>query len=643
MYVPIGNSVTSTWRCRPVLSLPPAKRLCLALGNKLRNLLSSKQLRVRRVLLEHGAKIHISPRAGCWLTIALLFPLFLSAQKTKNVLVLHEGNVNHPATLITSAVFREAFGSGSGNQFFEEYIDEDRLDASDEALEASLREKYGNTKMDLVIGDGRPALTFFLQRGEKLWPGIPKVFYFIDSRELPAQLPSNMTGVASTLDYGATLDLALRLEPNTRHVFYVGGVNPWEELWRGFAEQDFKRFGGKLEITYLNTLPIPELLDRLNRLPDNSIVIYSEMLRDASGHVFVPARVCPLIASASNAPVYGSLDSYLGCGIVGGVMLEIKDLAEQTARLGLRALERGTTSGLPVERSQNRAVVDWRQLQRWQISEKGLPADVIVRFRNPTLWQEHKWLLLSALAAIISEFILIIIFVAERRSRKKADLAIENMSGRLINAHEEERRRIAGELHDDIGQRLSLISLDLDVMQHRLLEKEATARLSLEEPLEELGKLITDVHNLSHQLHSNKLQTLGLEVALNETCRQFARQHDVDIQLTAGRVPFPLPEDVGLCFYRVAQEALSNSVKHSSATRVDVRLVASEGFLRMIVKDNGTGFDSSAVANGLGLATMQERLKLVEGKLLVRSTPGRGTKVVAEAKLREQLWKATAA
>jgi signal transduction histidine kinase len=161
--------------------------------------------------------------------------------------------------------------------------------------------------------------------------------------------------------------------------------------------------------------------------------------------------------------------------------------------------------------------------------------------------------------------------------------------------------------------------------------------------LEQLGEVITDVHNLSHQLHSSKLQTLGLDVALNEVCRQLAKQYDVDIQLTAGKTPFPLPEDVGLCFYRVAQEALSNSLKHSGATRVDVRLVASDGLLRMIVKDNGSGFDPSAAANGLGLATMQERLKLVEGKLSVTSKQGRGTKVVAQAKIRQQAWKATAA
>jgi len=133
-----------------------------------------------------------------------------------------------------------------------------------------------------------------------------------------------------------------------------------------------------------------------------------------------------------------------------------------------------------------------------------------------------------------------------------------------------------------------------------------------------------------------------LDVAVKEVCRQFGSQYDVEIRFSAEKTPFPLPEDVGLCFYRVAQEALSNSVKHSGATHIDVRLVASDGLLRMIVEDDGTGFDSSAAANGLGLATMRERLRLVDGTLLVNSIRGRGTEITAEARLNPSSTKASA-
>lgn len=572
-------------------------------------------------------------RVGFSETFALLFSVCLSAQSTRNVLVLHEGNANHPANVIASGVFHERIGSDPRNQFFEEYIDEDRLGASDEQFEDALREKYGGKKMDLVIGDGRPGFTFLLRRGEELWPGTPKLFYFVDFRELPAKLPPNMTGVASNFDFGAILDLALQLRPNTRRVFYVGGVNPWEQTWRGFAEQDFKRFAGRVDITYLNKLPLAELLDRLGRLPANSAVIYSELLQDASGHVYVPARVCPLIASASNAPVFGPFDTYVGCGIVGGPVLDIRDLAAQTAMLGLRVLERGAASGLPVETSGTQVVVDWRQLQRWGISEARLPPGAVVQFRTPSVWEQYKWVFVTGLAAIAAQLALIIVLLLEMRRRKKSDLVVKNLSGRLINAGEEERKRIARELHDDIVQRLSLLSVECSLMETNLPTDEATRRGSLHEQLQSLNEIITDVHNLSYRLHSSHLDTLGLGVALEDLCQQLSEKHGVAVELTADEVEGSLDEDLALCFFRVAQEALNNSLKYSGSSRVEVRLTAIDGTLRMTVKDYGTGFDPSATASGLGLATMQERLRLVDGKLVINSRVGEGTEVTAQARL----------
>lgn len=582
-------------------------------------------------------------KIGLSLSAALMGPSCWGAQTPKNVLILFEGNANHPANAISYGVFQEAFGSDQANQIFEEYIDEDRLGPSDEILGEMFKRKYAGRKMDLIIGDGLPVLRFLLQRGERLWPGTPKVFYFVDRRELPPTLPPDMTGVAMSLDFGAILDLALRLEPTTHRAFYVGGVNAWEETWRGFSEQDFKRFRGRVEINYLNDLPLPDLLDHLNRLPNDSVVIYSELLRDASGRVYAPARACPLIASASNAPVYGPFDIYVGCGIVGGVMINDKDIAEQTVRLSVRVLERGTASGFPIESAQTRVVVDWQQLQRWKISEATLPPGTVVRFRPPTLWEQYKWFLVAGLAAMTAQLVLIVILAVEMRRRRKSDLAIKALTGRLINAGEEERKRIARELHDDIGQRLSLVSMGLNLLNRDGTTDNGRIHRSLKESLQLLDDLVTDVHNLSHQLHSRKLKVLGLEVALKEICRQVAKQHDLEIPVTADRFPSSLPEDIALCFYRVAQEALNNCVKHSRTSRVDVNLTAHNGTLRMKIKDYGSGFDPAAMANGLGLATMRERLRLVGGNFLVRSKPGEGTELTAQVKLTAALADITAA
>ena len=205
-----------------------------------------------------------------------------------------------------------------------------------------------------------------------------------------------------------------------------------------------------------------------------------------------------------------------------------------------------------------------------------------------------------------------------------------NLTARLINVTEEERKHLARELHDDIGQRLSLLAVNLDILKNDP-ETEASIQGKLEDALRELRDLAEDIHNLSHRLHSSKLQHLGLPAALREVCRQIGGQHNVDIDLQTS-APCPLlSDDVSLCFYRVAQEALNNVVKHSHSKRVEVRLDSARDRVRLLVKDFGVGFDPAMKGEGLGLATMRERLRMVGGTLSITSVAGRGTELTAEA------------
>lgn len=207
-----------------------------------------------------------------------------------------------------------------------------------------------------------------------------------------------------------------------------------------------------------------------------------------------------------------------------------------------------------------------------------------------------------------------------------------NLTARLINVAEEERRHLARELHDDIGQRLSLLTITLDILKNDLGAEESI-REKFEHALRELKDLAQDIHNLSHRLHSSKLQHLGLPAALKEVCRQIGGQHHVEIDLQTTESYTPLSDDVSLCFYRVAQEALNNAVKHSRSDRVEVRLDSSQGRVRLQVRDFGIGFDPALKADGLGLATMHERLGMVGGTLSIESSLGNGTHLRAEAGL----------
>jgi signal transduction histidine kinase len=209
------------------------------------------------------------------------------------------------------------------------------------------------------------------------------------------------------------------------------------------------------------------------------------------------------------------------------------------------------------------------------------------------------------------------------------------LTERLIQAQESERQRLARELHDDIGQRLSLLIIGLDRLRHGLPLDLRAQREELAASLEEAGQLATDIHGLSHQLHSSKLKHLGLKAALRELCAQVARQHGVDVNLEAGTISGGLSEERALCLYRVAQEALNNAVKHSGSPTIEVELAPVRNMLQLRVKDHGSGFDVNHYAAGVGLASMRERVRMVAGKLQISSKPGQGTEIMTEVAMEQ--------
>ena len=217
--------------------------------------------------------------------------------------------------------------------------------------------------------------------------------------------------------------------------------------------------------------------------------------------------------------------------------------------------------------------------------------------------------------------------------QKLAQEALENVSGRLIEAQEKERTRIARDLHDDICQRLAVLSMELE-QANRNGSPPAT-RKRLEEIRQHCADIASDVQSLSHQLHSSKLDYLGISAAIRGFCREYGKQHEFTIDFRDQNVPTHLPNDISLCLFRVAQEALHNAVKYSGTRHFVVDLQATGTDVRLTVSDTGAGFDVEKAKNerGLGLVSMQERVHLMHGKFRIESAPGAGTRVIATVPL----------
>jgi PAS domain S-box-containing protein len=219
--------------------------------------------------------------------------------------------------------------------------------------------------------------------------------------------------------------------------------------------------------------------------------------------------------------------------------------------------------------------------------------------------------------------------------QKRAEESVKRLTGRLISAQEEERKRIARELHDDLNQRVAVLSIELEQLSRSIPNRSSAVEKRFSHIQKEIEKIGTEIHIISHHLHPSKLDHLGLVPAIKSLCKEASGSQGLDVDFHFDDVPARLPKNLKLCMFRIAQEALQNALKHSGATKIDLRLVLSGNSLELLVIDNGSGFVATAekLLNGLGLTSMEERLRSIDGELRIISSPGRGTVIEAVAPL----------
>jgi signal transduction histidine kinase len=219
--------------------------------------------------------------------------------------------------------------------------------------------------------------------------------------------------------------------------------------------------------------------------------------------------------------------------------------------------------------------------------------------------------------------------------QKLAQAALSTLSQKLIHAQEEERTGIARELHDDFNQRLAMLAMHLSRMNDNLPSSAAELKQDLAAASKQVQELASDVHGLSHRLHSSKLDLMGLEVAATGFCKELSDRQAVEIDVHSENIPKGLPKDVSICLFRVLQEALQNAIKHSGSRRFQVCFTGTDNEIELTVHDSGIGFEPKDAIKGygLGLISMKERLKLVAGQLSIESSVQDGTIVHARVPL----------
>jgi len=395
------------------------------------------------------------------------------------------------------------------------------------------------------------------------------------------------------------------------------------------ARGQLSKYRPRLNITYLAGLPTTDLEDQLRHLPPHTMVYYLVVDRDGANENFHPLEYLDRISTVSNAPVYSWVDSAMGHGIVGGNLKRQVMQAREIAELSARVLNGESAEEIPVTAPNLSALeVDWRELQRWNLSESRLPAGTLVSFKNPSVWDRYKGYIIGALAVLVAQTVLILALLVERRQRLRAEMQVRDLGGRLLHEQENERARIARELHDDISQQLALLQVDLKLL--RLEGPAASMAADLSRLVEEVAH---SVHDLSHRLHPARLRLIGLVGALNGLQRESSHS-DMTVLFSHDGVPASVPPDLALALYRVVQEALQNASKYSQAHQVRVSLRGGAGHLSLSIEDDGVGFDvRDGFGKGLGLISMRERLDAFDGTVDIQSAPGKGTRVLVHVPL----------
>ena len=307
----------------------------------------------------------------------------------------------------------------------------------DEAHQREFREwytrKYHDRKPDVIIAVGLEPIRFMALSHKASFPDTPIVFCGSTEEMLgQLKLDSDFTGVWAAAQPEKTLMAALHLQPGTKHVVVVGGVGPHDRYLENIARENFRKYESRFDFSYLTDLDMPALLERLRHLPPDTIVYHTSLMQDASGARFIDAtQSVPLIASASKAPVFIVDDVDLGRGTAGGDVLSWAADGRVVGEMAVRVLNGEKPQDIPIAKSANVYMFDWRALKRWGLDEKQLPPGSIVLNRQATAWELYKWYIVAGVVLVLAETLLILGLIWHREKGRRSESRLRESEERF--------------------------------------------------------------------------------------------------------------------------------------------------------------------------------------------------------------------
>jgi signal transduction histidine kinase len=585
-------------------------------------------------------------------------------EEHERVLILSSSEPYVPAQLILERAIRSTLREGSPVpvEVYSEYLDDARtgVGADEKELVGLLRRKYEGKKFDVIFTIINPALQILLRNRSELFPGTPIVFLALDQRQIAGlNLGPNVTGVWGEINFKPNLELALALHPGTNQVVVISGVSELDKYWRTRLQEDFRAYESSLKFTHLIGLTSVELREALAGLPPHTIVFFVTSTLDNAGNTYENRDLLSQISPGSTAPIYGTADSQLGAGIVGGRLLGFEALGVEGAQMGLRVLSGEKTEAIAPHGIPSVALFDWRELRRWGISESRLPPGSILRFKAPDFWDLYKWRIVGLFALSVIQTMFITALLVERRKRQRAKEALDQLNAELEQRVDDRTAALAAKTKEletfsySVAHDLKAPLRGIDGYSRLLLE-EYTARLdeecraflqTIRDSTERMNQLIDDLLAYSRierralSVESIELRPFVETLVEERRAEMEERRINLTVEVNDGRV---MADTEGLA--QALRNYLDNAIKFSGGApepRVEVGVEETEKSCRLWVRDNGAGFDmkyhdrifeifqrlhrlEDYPGTGVGLAIVRKAMERMGGRAWAESGVGQG-------------------
>jgi len=575
---------------------------------------------------------------------------------TRRVVLLFDERPELPGLAQLQADLVRELTSNSADriEIYNETMDQSRFGPNDyqPLLRDFLRAKYSEKKIDVVIAVLAPSLDFLLNYGAIIFPETPIVFCGIDKTELGNRLlPPHVRGILLKREFAPTVEIALGLHPKTERAVVVAGTSDFDQRLLEQAKREFRFYEERLDIQYLTTLPLRNLLAELSYLPPRTLVFYTSLFRDGAGDSFVPHEVVERVSAAATAPTYGFLDQYVGHGIVGGNLYSVSTHGAETAKLALRVFAGSEALGpqayeVPIRK----LIFDWRQLQRWGITASKLPAGSEILFLEPSEWEQYKGQILVVTAAILLQALLIAWLLHERQYRRRAERKAQESLYELTQMN---RMATAGEVSAAIAHEIKQPITGIVTMANaalRWLSKESPDIGRARELLDKIvaaghytSDIITNVRGLFGKDTEEKTPT-----DVNKLIRTVLgavymdlRKHSIESEVRLGE---QLPPIIGneVQLQQVILNLVMNAIDSMDSPESRVLSITSEiagkNGVRVSIADTGRGIDvanlnrifqpmftTKARGMGMGLSICKSVIESHNGHIWASANVPRGS------------------